>query len=49
LSNRHLRHYSARLRHSQRLQYRLARQLVVWAPLLAFMLFVVLVAGGSRL
>jgi len=48
LSN-HLRHYSARLRYSQRLQYRIGRLLVVSMPLAAFFLLLVLLAGGAHL
>ena len=48
LVNSYLRHYTARLRHSQRLRYRLLRQLVVWAPLVVFMILVILVAGGMH-
>jgi hypothetical protein len=47
LSN-HLRHYTARLWHSQRLRYRIARGLVAWAPLVAFVILVVLVVSGAR-
>jgi len=48
LSN-HLRHYSTRLRYSQRLQYRIGRLLVVSMPLVAFFLLLVALAGGSHL
>jgi hypothetical protein len=34
VSKRQLQHYTVRLRHSQRLRYRLARHLVIWLPLL---------------
>jgi hypothetical protein len=47
LSTRVLRHYKARLRHSQRMQYRIARHLVVWLPVVLFLLGVV-IATGSR-
>jgi hypothetical protein len=37
LSNRELRHYTTRLRHSRRLRYRITRLLVTWLPLLIFL------------
>jgi hypothetical protein len=37
VSNRELRHYTTRLRHSRRMRYRIARLLVTWLPLLLFL------------
>ena len=48
LFDRHLRHYLARLRRSQRLQYRIGRLLVVSMPLAALVILTVLVAAGAH-
>jgi hypothetical protein len=44
LSNRELRHYTTRLRHSRRLRYRTGRLLVIWLPLLIFLYALMLAA-----
>ena len=44
MSNRELRHYTTRLRHSRRLRYRTARLLVIWLPLLIFLYALLLAA-----
>jgi hypothetical protein len=44
LSNRELRHYTTRLRHSRRMRYRTARLLVIWLPLLIFLYALLLAA-----
>jgi hypothetical protein len=48
LSNRELRHYTTRVRHSRRLRYRLARFLVIWLPILILLYALVLVTTGER-
>jgi hypothetical protein len=45
LSNRELRHYTVRLRHSRRVRYRFARLLVIWFPLLIFLYALLLAAS----
>ena len=48
LSTRVLRHYTAKLRYSHRLRYRIVRTVVAWAPLVVFVILVVLVVGGAH-
>ena len=45
---RELRHYLIRLRHSQRLRYRMARMVVAWLPVVAFLLAVIVVLGAHE-
>ena len=46
---RELRHYTTRLRHSQRLRYRIARTLAVWLPVFVVFVIAMIVVAGAHL